>query len=632
MAKGYGRRNQNRPPRKRPAPPGGTNASANSEALASPYERRRLEEELARQLTPLVSADAGLTALTETERQTLLSNYDGQETVRSLAIIQSRLDIAASTTWSETRIEGAILAAIDEPWVELILRRLDTNGRLVPPRSMTQLLREVLESSTDNPSAGAVPPIDFVHLILSVNTEHMRTEYSQDGTMDPDAMDRIEAMTLSLDLEQTRTTLREVMLDEIAIFHSNLPQKREILQADTQRTWFTGWPNRVTDPRLGATPADTFNSANGVELLDVLALGHIVIERAADGKYEFTRVGLLAAGAPQTAVDFMFANMTQPLKQYQSRLARDRRRGEVANQRYAMTEHPFVLMSDGSALLLRYQWALDRFFGSQLYWQTFSSLGRPDPGSTAESFSLAMNDVFEEAVAEVLTRIVDQSPAMTRLIRENELQSAWTDSVGSPPSVCDFVIPLGPRGFMTLDATNHPLNFALAQGLGTIDDYAVDVQQSLVKKCDQIAKTIRQIRRRNAFGATDNSVFVPIVVVPVSGVPNLGTTESDLVWRTEQVFGDLARTRCLYTPTVITYSDLALLEGIAEHYGAMGHDIAETIVGWRRAAMSGTVVTGTPPTSLQDYLAEAGIQRPIPTRTFRLQRELVDAIQRRLAG
>ncbi|OZC95426.1 hypothetical protein CH275_26985 [Rhodococcus sp. 06-235-1A] len=386
----------------------------------------------------------------------------------------------------------------------------------------------------------------------------------------------------------------------------------------------------MTDPRLGATPADTFNSANGVELLDVLALGHIVIEHAADGEYEFTRAGLLSAGAPQAAVDFMFANMTQPLERYQRRLARDRRRGEVANQRYAMTEHPFVLMSDGSALLLRYQWALDRFFGSQLYWQTFSSLGRPDPGSAAESFSLAMNDVFEEAVAEVLTRIVDQSPAMTRLIRENELQSAWTESVGSPPSVCDFVIPLGPRGFMTLDATNHSLNFALAQGLGTIDDYAVDAQQSLVKKCDQIAKTIRQIRRRNAFGASDDSVFVPIVVVPVSGVPNLGTTEGDLVWRTEEVFGDLAGTRCLYTPTVITYSDLALLEGIAEHYGAMGPDIAQAIVGWRRAAMSGTVVTGTPPTSLQDYLAGAGIQRPIPTRTFRLQRELVDAIQRRL--
>lgn len=227
MAKGYGRRSQNRPPKKRPAPPDGTNASASSEALASPWERRRLEEELARQLTPLVSADAGLTALTETERQTLLSNYDVQETVRSLAIIQSRLDIAASTTWSETRIEGTILAAIDEPWVEQLLRRLITNGRLVPPRSMTQLLREVLESSTDNPSAGAVPPIDFVHLILSVNTEHMRTEYSRDGTMDPDAMDRIEAMTLGLDLEQTRTTLREVMLGEIAIFHSNLPQKKK---------------------------------------------------------------------------------------------------------------------------------------------------------------------------------------------------------------------------------------------------------------------------------------------------------------------------------------------------------------------------------------------------------------------
>ncbi|KQU01934.1 hypothetical protein ASG56_20645 [Rhodococcus sp. Leaf7] len=495
---------------------------------------------------------------------------------------------------------------------------------------MTQLLREAIESSTTHLSAGAIPPVEFVRLILSVNTEHLRTEYSQDGTMDPDAMDRIEAMAFSLDLEQSRTALRELMLDEIAILHSNMPQKREILQADTQRVWFNRWPSRVTDPRLGAKPADTFLTANGVELLDVLALGHLVIERATEGEYEFSRADLLQAGALPQAVDFMFANMAQTLPAYKRRLTDDRRRGSVANQRYAMTEHPFVLQDDGTALLLRYQWALDRFFGSHLYWQTFFNLGRPLPGSAAESFSLAMNDVFEEEVADVLARIVDLSPKMTRLIREDELQPSWTEEVGRPPSVCDYVIPTTSGYFLTLDATNHSLNFALAQGLGTIDDYAADAERSLVKKCDQIAETMRQIRRRNAFGATDRSVFVPIVVVPVGGVPNLGTVESDLWWRTEEIFRDLARARCLYTPTVLSLSDLVLLEGIAEHYGVRGLDIADELVGWRRAAMTGTVITGTPPISLRDYLSEAGIERPIPTRTFRLHRELIDAIRVRL--
>lgn len=61
--------------------------------------------------------------------------------------------------------------------------------------------------------------------------------------------------------------------------------------------------------------------------------------------------------------------------------------------------------------------------GSHLYWH-FSSFGKPEPCSVAAAFSLAMNDVFEEAWRRAHTGIVSASRSMTRLVREPEMQRA----------------------------------------------------------------------------------------------------------------------------------------------------------------------------------------------------------------
>ena len=623
MSRKPGRRNQNRPPRRRDPIP-----SQRSNDLLTPQERTFMEQELRLQVHPIVCVHAGIAVIEEPERRTILGNYDGSATVELLASIQSRLDVATTTDWSQGDIERALLHDAEQPWSATVSAKARSNGRLIPPRSLTQLMREALENSVSDPDADQIPLETVLRLIMSINTEHDRNEFSEDGTLTPDSEVRIARRVLGMNLEQSIDMLAQITLDEIANFQGNAPLKLEVLQADTQNMWFSPWPERVTDQRLGASPADCFREANGVELIDVLVLGTIVANRALQGRNEYNREELVAAGATEGAVDLLFGEMALPLKEFKKRLAKDRARGAVTDQRYTLTERPFVALDNGNVRLLRYQWAIDRFFGAQLYWQTFFCLGEPVPGSVAESFSLAMNDMFERAVGDVLDSIVASSTSMQRVVHESEMQAAWIEG-GEKPSVCDFVVPSDRGAFLVLDATNHHLNFRFAQGLGTIEQYAKDAKESLLKKCDQIAKTISQLRSRSDFGASERSAYLPIIVVPANGHPNLGTTEGDLIQRSRNVFEDLARAGMVFPPTVIRLQDLELLEGIAEAYGSPATDILDLIGHWRNEAMTRTL-TGRPPSTLQDVLDAAGIQRPIPRRMFAARSKLIDAIDARL--
>lgn len=80
--------------------------------------------------------------------------------------------------------------------------------------------------------------------------------------------------------------------------------------------------------------------------------------------------------------------------------------------------------------------------------------------------------------------------------REPEMQGAWAADPSRKPSVCDFAIPAGGVCF-ALDVTNHHLNEKLAQGLAGVDEYDIDANKSLVRKCNQIAARIRQLSKRH---------------------------------------------------------------------------------------------------------------------------------------
>lgn len=130
------------------------------------------------------------------------------------------------------------------------------------------------------------------------------------------------------------------MVDEVVNLHSNAPVKLEMLLVSTENIWFRSWPGSVTDPRLGTSPAECFSAANGIELVDVLALGLAIADRACAGQLEFCRAGLVGAGATDATVTLLLKHMALSVPEFQRRLARDRRKGDIADQRYTLTRVP----------------------------------------------------------------------------------------------------------------------------------------------------------------------------------------------------------------------------------------------------------------------------------------------------
>lgn len=93
--------------------------------------------------------------------------------------------------------------------------------------------------------------------------------------------------------------------------------------SNTYDVWFAEWPSRSKITGLGATPAEAFKIATGVELLAVMRLGHRIIKRSsAHHQVRFTRDELIADGASEAAVDYVFNNMALSLESYREALER----------------------------------------------------------------------------------------------------------------------------------------------------------------------------------------------------------------------------------------------------------------------------------------------------------------------
>ncbi|MBF6169159.1 hypothetical protein IU486_31120 [Streptomyces gardneri] len=401
-----------------------------------------------------------------------------------------------------------------------------------------------------------------------------------------------------------------------------------MLQANTQELWFRPWPEKVTHADLGANPAEAFARANGLELLDLLALGQIIAKRAKTGQVEFSRADLISAGATESVVSFCIEDMSLPPAEYRAKLIADHRHGRTPWQRYTMTQYPFLRLSTDT-VLLRYQWGIDRFFGSLLYWPTFMGLPshkrrQPVSGSAAEAFSHGMNHAFERSVGDSLSIIVKSSRKMKRLVHEAELQTAWTENKSALASACDWVIPAGQHCFV-IDATNHHLDAALVQGLGSVEDYAADIIQTFSGddgKFNQVAKTIRKLYTSGSdFGVSKSAVFVPLVIVPDGGVPNLDTTDLDLQLRRRPHLEEFDGR--ILAPAVLTLPDLQFLEGIGEN-PYLPFDVADILVAWRRACMARRW-----PIHLHEYLGGLPI-RPVPRRMINAQKALARTLNARV--
>jgi hypothetical protein len=261
---------------------------------------------------------------------------------------------------------------------------------------------------------------------------------------------------------------------------------------------FTAWPSKSKATGLGATPAEAFKIATGVELLDLMRLGHRIIKRSSDNhQVRFTRDELTADGASDAAVDYLFSNMTLPLDGYREALEKDREAGDIAHQRFTFTQYPFLTVDEGTIVMVRHQWAMERLAGATLYFEAWFNL-RDKSRGLADRFKNAMNYAFEVFVGGILHRIADKSPSM-RIVDESEMQAAWQEQKGKTPSVCDWML-LGEKHCVVIDATNHAVKEDAAQGLATFAEYAADIDKIFVEgKFEQLLSTIELAQKHGGW-------------------------------------------------------------------------------------------------------------------------------------
>ncbi len=554
----------------------------------------------------MVCGQLGLEPLTDAKRRDLLASVNLYEALETVARVQGQWDVAYTTTQRIDDVEGEFLAGGGTEGVcEKARNRIVIYGdHLISPRATAQLQREIIEyASADS----AAPPIDrniLVHILLSITSEQNTSpEFSGDVPNDEEVAE-LQRTLPTMGFEETLEFAKPHIQNEIASSLFNQPLKYEIVLSNTDDLWFTAWHPRSKTTGLGATPAEAFKIACGVDLLDVMRLGARIVKRSNDAhQVRFTRDELLADGATEDAIDLLFANMARPLDDYKVELQGDRDKGAIGNQRYTLTRFPFLAIDDNTFVMLRHQWALDRLCGGQLYFEAWASFSS---GELRNRFKNAMCDAFEAFAGGILHRIRDKSPHLRAIVGEDEMQAAWAGAKGQKPSVCDWML-FGQDHCIVIDATNHAVKEDAAQGLASWDEYSADVEKIFSDpnegKFGQLLSTIDLVKKDGGWEnekVDTKTMFVPLVVVPDAGVVNGLLTQFDINMRGLKAFGHLQPH--VYAPGIVPISDVQLLEGMADTGKKYGNnpDMMGLIANWRAKASKYGLA------SVQLYLLSSG--------------------------
>ncbi|WP_280338504.1 hypothetical protein [Nocardia neocaledoniensis] len=566
----------------------------------------------------IVAGEVGAELIAERDRHEMLAGTNTDLLLTELAQLQRELDIAITTDWNTKKIEQKFVDSLSTSWASNLRSLIDSGHRLAPPVTVTQLIREAIEFG----SFGVENELDretICLLLLSISSEQQRDKRFAGDIPTVSERNAVEKEMAGLDAEALYRLMRDMLVDEVAAMLFNAPLKLEVVQATTFETWFSLWPSRVTNPTLGKTPAEAFEVATGLDLVDLLRLGDIVRQRSWAGEVVFDTAQLTSDGASEESVRFMSERMSMKSAEYRDSLARDRRRGDVQYQRYTMTQFPFLEIDSNKFILLRHQWGIDRFIGNQLYWETYSSFAEKHTKKTAGHFSQAMDYMFEELVGRTIERIVaTEAAGSAEILNESQMQDAWQKK-GKLPSVCDWAI-LGNKLCVVIDATNHPLDFKIAQGLGDAASYAVDIDKIFTnKKYEQLISTIDHLANPGWQGKSyGTNTFVPLVVVPDSSVPNTIFAEMDFQARAHPKFARFQQR--VFPPGTISYSDLRLLEGICER---SPRSFATIAGGWRYYAAT---TKGT----LQQFIDKHFQERPLPRHVLESSRGFQTLINERI--
>ena len=372
------------------------------------------------------------------------------------------------------------------------------------------------DPDSSSESLGASGKGDFVHLVLSINGDQEAEARPDFFTSWPPSEDELAAYNaaMTVDDEMVIKELRRQLPYEFARMQTAATTVPHLVLGDTYDTWFKEWPKAAPHDLIGDTPEEAFLNATKAPLREVIRMGLLLWDRTKGGDMALSASSFESQIDP-AALGLLRSSAALPLKDYRKRLAKERAKGFLAHRRYTFTERPLIEITDGEYIVLRPAWVLDRFCGSQLYWQTFFAFGE-EKTDQGEQFSLAMNYVFEASVGYLFRRAMRRARPRIKLITEAEMQQAWAKK-GDTPSVCDWVL-LSDDTCLLIDATNHWLDEKAAQGFADPEDYRADLEDTFVNgKFQQLQSTMKLLAQRGWEGRTfdQDTVYVPLVVVPM---------------------------------------------------------------------------------------------------------------------
>ncbi|MDD4866934.1 MAG: hypothetical protein PHQ28_07415 [Mycobacterium sp.] len=182
------------------------------------------------------------------------------------------------------------------------------------------------------------------------------------------------------------------------------------------------------------------------------------------------------------------------------------------------------------------------------------------------------------------------------------------------------MLPTDSRFAWLIDATHRPLRQPLAEGWGSGEDFASNLEAFLTsKKARQFESVIDHLTECGWDGRSFmDTTFAPFVVVPDVGLPSTPTSL--------MLVGICAREMMaayggrMLAPAVVSISDLLLLEGMAETPRV---EVANLIRTWRQVGVM----------PLQQYLEACGFPyRPCPRFMVTAAAELDARIRRAQAA
>ena len=150
------------------------------------------------------------------------------------------------------------------------------------PRATAQLLREIMEYASADHAMPAIDRNTLTHLLLSITTEQDSSDEFAGVVPTVDEIAALERRLPKMDADETLEYPERLIQDEIASSLFNDPLKLEMCCRTRTTCGSPRGPPRSKTTGLGPTPADAFKIATGVELLDVMRLGHRIIKRSSE--------------------------------------------------------------------------------------------------------------------------------------------------------------------------------------------------------------------------------------------------------------------------------------------------------------------------------------------------------------